>query len=110
MRFHLALKKGLKGNTVPGPDDILKRVWALVSGVLEEVLRQLFIIGGFPSVWRRAKLVIYKDGKDAEFLSAYRPICLLDEMRKLFERIIATCLVHHMSWTGPDLSGAQYGF
>jgi hypothetical protein len=42
--------------------------------------------------------------------SAYRPICLLNEAGKLFERIIAARLGRYLSRTGPDLSEAQYGF
>ena len=42
--------------------------------------------------------------------SAYRPICLLDDAGKLLERIIAACIVQHLSRDGPNLSRGQYGF
>jgi len=78
-------------------------------------LRQLFddcLRGGvFPRPWRRAKLVLLrKENKPADSPSGYRPICLLDEEAKFFERILAGRLVRHLEETGPDLHGHQYGF
>lgn len=78
-------------------------------------LRQLFNSclrrGIFPPVWRRANLVLLrKEGKDAGSPSTYRPIYLLEKMGKLFKRIIANLLVHHLSRVGPNISGTQYGF
>lgn len=110
-----AIKRGLKGNTAPGPDGLHKKVWALASRVLAEHIRQLFNNclkrGVFPSAWRRAKLVLLrKEGKDVGSPSAYRPICLLDEVGKLFERVIANRLVQHLSQVGPNINRAQYGF
>lgn len=62
-------------------------------------------------MWRRAKLVLLrKEGKPAESPSAYRPICLLDEAGKLFERVIAGRFDRHLSRNGPDLQEKQYGF
>lgn len=78
-------------------------------------LRKLFNTclrtGTFPSAWKSAKLVfLYKERKSAEQPSAYRPICLLDKVGKMFERIIAGRIVRHLSREGPDLSEEQFGF
>lgn len=43
-------------------------------------------------------------------LSAYRPVCLLDEVGKLLERIIATRLEAHMSERVPGWHDSQYRF
>ncbi|XP_067216910.1 uncharacterized protein [Linepithema humile] len=65
----------------------------------------------FPFLWKEANLVLLrKEGKPAEQPSAYRPICLLNEVGKFFERVIAGRIVQHLSRTGPDLSEAQFGF
>jgi len=48
-------------------------------------------------------------GREAGTSSAYRPICLLDEVGKLFERILASRLIQHMHKHG-DLHLEQYGF
>lgn len=51
-----------------------------------------------------------KEGRPAEFPSAYRSICLLDEMGKLFEQIIAARLIEDLEMVGPDLAEYQFGF
>jgi len=74
--------------------------------VFNKCLRQ----GRFPQQWKRAKLVLLpKAGREPDTPSAYRPICLLDEAGKIFERILATRLVQHLSREG-DLHEEQYGF
>ncbi|XP_072766612.1 uncharacterized protein [Anoplolepis gracilipes] len=66
--------------------------------------------GAFPQQWKQAKLVLLpKEGKEEGTPSAYRPICLLDEVSKIFERIIAKRLVRHISREG-GLHEEQYGF
>lgn len=110
-----AMKRGLKGNTAPGPDGIQKRIWALASKELAEHIRRIFNNclrrGIFPSIWKRAKLVLLrKEGKDAGVPAAYRPICLLDEAGKLYERVIANRVAQHLTHVGPNLSRTQFGF
>lgn len=110
-----AVQRGLKGTTAPGPDGIPKKAWALAMQVLAERVQRLFNNclkkGVFPSVWREAQLVLLrKEGKDVKTSSAYRPICLLDEAGKLYERILANRIVRHLKSVGPNLSEAQYGF
>lgn len=102
-------------NTAPGPDGIPGRAWVLALAALGDRLRRLFNsclrAGVFPSGWKEAGLVLLrKEGRDSESPSAYRPICLLDEVSKLFERIVAERLVGHLSRIGPDLADCQYGF
>lgn len=105
----------LKGNTAPSPDGLHKRVIALAFPVLAERLGQVLTdclrVGAFPKQWRRANLILLQmEGRSAESPSAYRPICLLDELAKLLERVVARRLVHHLSYRGPDLSGTQFKF
>ncbi|XP_067217272.1 uncharacterized protein [Linepithema humile] len=79
----------------PGPDGVPGRVWALAFGVVGARLR---------------RMLLCKEGKPAEQPSAYRPICLLDEVGKLFERIVASRIVQHLSRDDPNLSEDQFGF
>lgn len=58
----------------------------------------------------KGRLVLQKKGRPAMSPSAYRPICVLDETGKLFERIISAHLVEHLRSVGPNLSAHQYGF
>jgi hypothetical protein len=54
--------------------------------------------GVYPRAWRTARLVLLrKVGCPLDSPSAYRPVCLLDELGKLLERIIATRLEAHVS-------------
>jgi len=110
-----AVKRMRAKNRAPGPSGVPGRAWAAAGRVVAEHLRQLFDsclrCGVFPSSWRRAKLVLLrKHGRPADSPSGYRPVCLLDEEAKLFERIIAGRLVQHLEEVGPDLHPHQYGF
>ncbi|XP_067216914.1 uncharacterized protein [Linepithema humile] len=110
-----AAKRLWAAGKAPGPDEIPGRIWALAFGGVEACLRRLYNTclrtGTFPSAWKKANLVlIHKEGKPAEQFSAYRPICLLDEVSKLFERIVAGRIVQHLSRNGPDLSEEQFEF
>ena len=101
--------------TAPGPDGIPGRVWVLTAKTLGDRLRRLFSAcletGQFPSEWKTGRLVLLKkDGRPADSPSAYRPIVLLDEVEKLFERVIAGRLIEHLEGAGPDLSDCQFGF
>ena len=42
--------------------------------------------------------------------SPLRPICLLNEMGKLLERIVANRITTHLSHIDPDISDNQIGF
>ncbi|XP_076765240.1 uncharacterized protein LOC143432457 [Xylocopa sonorina] len=102
-------------NTAPGPDGIPGRALAMAFSVLGPRLRRLFTAvlrtGTFLPRWRFGRLVhLKKEGRDAESPSAYRPIVLLDEVGKLYERIVASRLSRHLSRDGPDLAECQFGF
>jgi len=98
----------------PEPDGIPGKIWVRALGFLGEHLRQLYNQclrqGVFPQQWKEAKVVLLpKAGREAGTPSAYRPICLLDEVGKLFERILAARLVQHLP-QGRNLHEEQYGF
>ncbi|XP_063620671.1 uncharacterized protein LOC134793075 [Cydia splendana] len=102
-------------NKAPGPDGIPGRAWVLAIGPLGPRVRALFSAcfeqGRFPRMWKTGKLVlIQKMGRPADSSSAYRPIVLLDEVSKLFERIISLRLLKHLENVGPNLSQNQFGF
>ncbi|XP_011147562.2 uncharacterized protein LOC105188039 [Harpegnathos saltator] len=109
-----AIKK-VKSRKAPGPDGIPGRVLTLASGFMNQRFADLFSQalrkGRLPPVWGRANVVLLrKEGKPEDSPSAYRPICLLDEAGKLFERVIAARLTEHMSRKGSSLHDGQYGF
>jgi hypothetical protein len=65
----------------------------------------------YPRAWRTARLVLLrKEGRPLHSTSAYRPICLLDEVGKLLERVVAARLEAHMTRREPGWHDSQYGF
>ena len=111
----VAVKKMIAKNTAPGPDGIHGKVISLTLPVLGEELRELFNKclreGTVPGCWKVSRLVLLpKPGKDRDSPAAYRPICLLNEAGKLFERIVLNRVMEHLKNAGPDLHEHQYGF
>lgn len=104
-----------KTHKAPGPDGIPGRVWSLVmaelAGPLHTTLQGCLRKGVFPLPWRRSRLVlIQKEGREPGTPSAFRPICLIDEVAKFFQRIVASQISKHLEKRGPNLHPQQYGF
>lgn len=110
--FDAAVFKLRTKKTAPGLDGIPGRALVVALSELGEWVRHLFTAclaqGSFPQRWKTGKLVLLrKEGRPPDQPSAYRPIVLLDEMSKLFERVLAARLVSSME---PVLNDRQYGF
>ncbi|KAJ8964370.1 hypothetical protein NQ317_003015 [Molorchus minor] len=106
--------EGIKKRKAPGLDGIppeavietVKDQPKLILGVLNGMLKRQ----EFPERWKVAKLVlIMKEGKPVESASAYRPICLIDTLAKLYERLIRNRLDKELEERG-NLAANQYGF
>lgn len=112
VELKMAVRKLQSKNTAPGLDGVPGRALVLALREIGEWVRALFSTcleqGRFPQAWKTGKLVLlHKVGRPAELPSAYRPIVLLDEISKLFERIIA----HRLNGClDPGLHEAQFGF
>lgn len=110
--------KGRKINrsTAPGLDGVRACVWKQIPNAMVEQITACFQAcfreGVFPEAWKRAKLVLIPKGKGADLgPSQVRPICLLNDIGKALERIIAGRIEQWMSeheFTQPSVS--QYGF
>ena len=84
-----ATKRMASRDVAPGPDGIPGRVWAESMTTLAPRLRHLFTIclraGVYPRIWRTERLVLLKkEGRPLDSPSAYRSVCLLDEIGKLY--------------------------
>lgn len=116
IEMRMAVLRLQSKKTAPGPDGIPGRAWvlALRSGLgqrLCELFEACLQQGRFPGPWKTGRLVLLrKEGRPADSPSAYRPIVLLDEVGKLFERIIAGRLLGHLNSAGPNLNDNQFGF
>jgi hypothetical protein len=110
-----AVRKMASRDVAPGPDGIPGRIWAETTDLMAPRLRHLFNRcmreGAYPRSWRVARLVLLrKEGRPPDSPSGYRPICLLDEVGKLFERIIAARIEAHMRQRESGWHDRQYGF
>lgn len=83
-------------NSAPGPDNVKATIWKKVPPSILQHLAILFTScmkeGIFPIAWKRAILVLIPKGpmQNPTNVVKARPICLLDEIGKILERIIAT--------------------
>ncbi|KAI5703571.1 hypothetical protein M8J75_013476 [Diaphorina citri] len=103
----------MKSKKAPGPDGILPEiVKSAVMAVPEWVLavmNKILLNGDFPSMWKRAKVVLLpKPGKPAFQPSSYRPLCLLDTFSKLLEGLLIRRMMEELGERG--LSESQFGF
>lgn len=77
-------------NTAPGPDGIKFKAWKLVPdlaiGHVRELLTRCLRKGVFPGSWKRATLVLISKASSPTVGVKARPICLLNELGKIFER------------------------
>ncbi len=90
-----ALKLAVKLNTNP--------FTALYTRCLRE--------GVFPKIWKMQRLVLLqKTNKPPGEPSSYRPLCMIDTMGKILERLICARLEDHLERETCSLSDNQYGF
>lgn len=112
---HHVLIKRKSSNAAPGPDSISNKIWKLIPNSLVELIAKILTgclrTGVFPDVWKAAKLVLIpKDPSNMDDIPKARPICLLDEIGKSFERIILRRIESWMLDKEGILSQNQFGF
>lgn len=114
--IHRLVKRRPARNTAPGPDNLKSIIWKRVPRVILQHLASLFTVclkeGIFPVAWKRALLVLIPKGPlDPAGEIKVRPICLLDEVGKILERVLADRINNWMD-DNPlsSLSEYQFGF
>ncbi|KAL4097352.1 hypothetical protein QTP88_022145 [Uroleucon formosanum] len=108
------LCKRIPSGKAPGPDGVPDAIVKEVANRKPEILRSTFnsLLENslFPVPWKAANLVLLRKGnKPLENPSSYRPICLLNTIGKLLERVIKGRMEKHLS-DSDDLSDRQFGF
>jgi len=83
-------------------------VMSLNPDLLTGVYNTCLSSGIFPKTWKKAKLVLIRKG-DKPLESSYRPLCLLDFLGKLFEKVLDNRLRQHRD-TSDGLHDRQFGF
>lgn len=105
----------LKNKKAPGPDGVPSEVIKLVADHFPNLMKYLFNeclkVGVFPTRWKSARLILLDKGKggNPQSASSYRPLCMLDGMGKLLEKLIRNRLQAAIEAAG-DYSDNQHGF
>lgn len=104
----------IKCKKAPGPDgippEVIKTVAEHFPELILRVMNEALSIGEFPSMWKKARIVLLKKAKGVgNEPSSYRPLCLLDTPGKLLERLILARLEGEIINNG-DLAETQFGF
>lgn len=96
----------------PGPDGIpniaLKTAIKARPDIFIEMYNACITEGVFPGPWKKQRLVLLPKGKrPPDDPSSYRPLCMLDTIGKILERIVYNRLEQVM---GDRLAENQFGF
>lgn len=100
--------------TAPGPDAIHSEIVWAVHASAPNLLLSLFNLclrnGTFPCRWKESRVVLLRKGTRPEGVpSSYRPLCLLNDVGKVLEFLLARRLEAHIGSKG-GLAPNQYGF
>nr|CAI5839596.1 unnamed protein product [Callosobruchus analis] len=103
----------LKINSAPGPDnisvDIIRNIHAEIIDPLTHIINLCIQKGKIPSQWKESVVTpIYKSG-DRNKLGNYRPISLINNFAKLFEKVIKKRLLEFLT-VHKVMSESQFGF
>lgn len=109
-----AALKRMKNGKAPGPDGLtveaLKIAGEIIPENLLKMLNQQLKETKFPKKFKEARVVLLpKAGKDQKLSSSYRPICLINTMAKLYERLIVDRLEAETE-EKKTISESQHGF
>jgi Reverse transcriptase (RNA-dependent DNA polymerase)/Endonuclease-reverse transcriptase len=96
-----------------GPDGIpalfLKKLAPVLAYPLAKIFRVCFICGGIPNIWLKSFIIpIFKGKGKSSNIANYRPISLLCEISKVFERIIL--LFFEQCGSSTLIPDEQHGF
>lgn len=112
----LQVKRALKGkksrSTAPGPDGIGREIWKEIPEELINYIRDTYNLslksGLFPAAWKKSTLILIPKGNTN---LSFRPICLIDDIGKGFERILVERMLEYMEkHPRAALSDRQFGF
>lgn len=106
--------KALKVKKASGPDKlsnrVLKRLPKLAVLFMTKLFNSCWALAYFPHAWKISKVVaIPKQGKDPTVPTNYRPISLISNVGKLYERLILGELEYHESLNDIFIP-QQFGF
>ena len=109
-----AAVKSLGNRKAPGPDgiplEVIKVIERNYPHLLLDMINACLTTGIFPRRWKLQRLVLLDKGKGPPITPAsYRPLCMLDTMGKVYEKMLRGRLRIAISEAG-GLSEKQHGF
>lgn len=109
-----AAARSLPNEKVPGPDgipnEVLKAAVKMHPGYFTTLFNSCIRHACFTAEWKVARLVLlHKPGRPLDDPSSYRPLRMLDTIRKLFEKLITHRLREHLRRSGNQQTN-QCGF
>jgi len=91
-------------NKAPGPDGITSKILWAVHGCDPSLLLNMYNLclqnGTFPEQWKRSRIVLLRKGNKPEDVPSYRPLCLLNDIGKVLEFLLAQRLETHIKTRG----------
>lgn len=104
----------MKNGKAPGPDgftyEIIKQFYNLIPKFFLELYNCCWRLQCIPYNWKRAEIVLLsKKDKNQESANAFRPICLINCIGKIFEKVIYHRIQYHI-YNRNLLSPNQHGF
>lgn len=115
--FPLAVEKkfrGLNNKKSSGNDKIpniaLKHIPSLIAFQYTILFNNMLNLGYFPAIWKKAKVIaLLKKGKEKSDPTGYRPISLLPNIGKIYEKIINDIIILYCDKL-KLIPESQYGF
>ena len=87
-------------NTKAGPDGIpiaiLKKYDGLLAPIISRLCNLSLSTGIFPSIHKIGNITPLYKNKERSDIKNYRPICILNAMSKILEKVVAARLVDHL--------------
>lgn len=107
--------RSLPTGKAPGPDgvpdEILRNIIKIRPDLLLPTFNECLTAGKFFDSWKMARLVLLRKGtKPLDQPSSYRPLCLINSIGKLYERLLKARIIQHLNSQAEGISAHQYGF
>jgi len=107
--------RSLPRSKAPGPDCVPDEVLRVIVQIRPDLLLNTFNecvkTGVFFESWKIATLVLLRKGdKPLDQPSSYRPLCLINYIGKLFERLLKARITRHLLEQPDGISEHQFGF
>ncbi|GBM78144.1 Retrovirus-related Pol polyprotein from type-1 retrotransposable element R1 [Araneus ventricosus] len=106
--------KNIRSKKTPGPDglfgDIVKEAYHTNKTYMLDLFNACLEHGHFPSRWKNADLVMFnKANKKDTYPAVFHPICLLDALGNILDRLVTQRIFHHLL-KNKKISDRQFGF